>query len=249
MENTKYSTTQLERYFKQNRVRWEQFYKSEREVIERIWSSGNPDILDIGCGCAGLGLALREKFRATRYTGVEINDEAAVSAKMMYPEARVIAGDFLKMSETTLESGSYDVVFSLSCIDWNNAFDAMFEKAWTMVRNGGVFIASFRLTKNSGINAITESFQYINYDGNLDGEIASYVVLNAADLMRRVRNLDGARRVFGYGYYGAPGKTAVTPYRELCFAVLAITKSTDGGSFQSELQLPDDIAESMLAAH
>ncbi len=247
MQNIKYGTDRLERYFSQNRVRWDQFYESERVVIERIWPGGAPVMLDIGCGCGGLGLALGERFGADRYTGVEINPEAAASARRLYPEARILNGDFLELNEDCLAPDSFDMVFSLSCIDWNLAFDAMFAKAWTMVKPGGVFVASFRLTKQEGVNDVSKSYQYINYDGSLEGEIAPYVVFNAADLMHRVRML-GGRRVFAYGYYGAPSRTAVTPYEELCFAVLAISKSIGDGQFEAELLLPDDIAAMMLPA-
>ena len=247
MQNIKYGTDRLERYFSRNRVRWDQFYESERVVIERIWPGGAPVMLDIGCGCGGLGLALRERFGADRYTGVEINPEAAASARRLYPEARILNGDFLELNEDCLAPDSFDMVFSLSCIDWNLAFDAMFAKAWTMVKPGGVFIASFRLTKQAGINDVSKSYQYINYDGGLEGEIAPYVVLNAADLMHRVRML-GGRHVFAYGYYGAPSRTAVTPFEELCFAVLAISKSIGDSQFEAELLLPDDIAAMMLPA-
>ena len=247
MENIKYSTDQLERYFSQNRVRWDQFYESERVVIERIWPGGAPAMLDIGCGCGGLGLALCERFGAGRYTGVEINLEAAASARRLYPEARILSGDFLELKEDCLAPDSFDMVFSLSCIDWNLAFDAMFAKAWTMVKPGGVFVASFRLTKQEGVNDGSKSYQYINFDGSLEGEIAPYVVLNAADLMHRVRKLERRWRVFAYGYYGAPSQTAVTPYEELCFAVLAISKSIDDRPFEADLLLPDDVTAIMLA--
>ena len=248
MENIKYGTDQLERHFSQNRVRWDQFYESERVVIEKTWPGCSPAVLDIGCGCGGLGLALRERFEAGRYTGVEINPKAAASARRLYPEARILSGDFLELKEDCLAPDSFDIVFSLSCIDWNLAFDAMFVKAWTMVKPGGIFVASLRLTKQAGVNDVSKSYQYINYEGSLEGEIAPYVVLNAADLMHRVRMLAGGRRIFAYGYYGAPSRTAVTPYEELCFAVLAISKSIGDSQFEAELLLPDDIAAMMLPA-
>ena len=123
----------------------------------------------------------------------------------------------------------------------------MFDKAWSMVRPGGTFIASFRLTAGDGVNDIGRSYQYINYDGKLEGEIAPYVVLNAGDLMRRIQAM-GARRVFGYGYYGPPGKTALTPYLELCFAALAITKPAGDAPEDLDLQLPAEISAAMHEA-
>jgi SAM-dependent methyltransferase len=245
--NLAYSTVELERYFSQNRIRWDEFYESERVVIEQVWPGGSPEILDIGCGCGGLGLALREHFGAERYTGIEIHAEAAATAARLNSLAQVLSGDFLLLPPSSIAEASYDLVFSLSCIDWNLAFDEMLVKAWSMVRPGGSFVASFRLATDGGVNDIRKSYQYINYVGKLEGEIAPYVVLNAGDLVRRARKL-GAHRIFGYGYYGPPGKTAVTPYRELCFAALAIRKPSGKEPRELELRLPTEIVEQMKAA-
>jgi SAM-dependent methyltransferase len=245
--NLAYNTVEIERYFSQNRIRWDQFYESERVVIEHIWPGGSPEILDIGCGCGGLGLALLERFDAERYTGIEIHAEAAASAARLNRRARILSGDFLDLPRDSIAEASYDLVFSLSCIDWNLSFENMLAKAWAMVRPGGTFVASFRLATDGGVNDISKSYQYINYAGKLEGEIAPYVVLNAGDLIRRVKKL-AACRIFGYGYYGPPGKTAVTPYRELCFAALAIGKPANGESGKLELTLPKAIADQMAAA-
>ena len=71
--NIAYQTDQLARYFKSNRIAWEQFYDSERAIIGQLAPGRHHRILDIGCGCGGLGLALRDRFGVERYTGVEIN--------------------------------------------------------------------------------------------------------------------------------------------------------------------------------
>lgn len=245
MDNLTYSTAELEKYFSKNRVRWDQFYKSERAVIEKIIPAADSNVLDIGCGCGGLGLALRERFGVRNYTGVEINTNAANSAAVLNPEARIIGGDFLRMEQDVLVGSSYDLVFSLSCIDWNLTFDEMLSKAWSMVKPGGAFIASFRLTSGSGINDVKRSYQYINYNGQMTGEVAPYVVVNASDLMAKFMAL-GTRRVFGYGYYGTPSKTAVTPYKRLCFAVMAAYKTYSTEGTEIDLQLPPDISHIML---
>ncbi len=58
--NIAYQTDEIARYFTQNRVSWAQFYESERVVIDRLGIKATDAILDIGCGCGGLGLALKE---------------------------------------------------------------------------------------------------------------------------------------------------------------------------------------------
>jgi SAM-dependent methyltransferase len=243
--NIVFLTPELRKYFSQNRIRWDQFYESERKTIEKVWPGGVPNVLDIGCGCGGLGLALEERFGSVIYTGVEINTDAAIAAARLNPKASVLPGDFLRMGQSEL-GDSFDMVISLSCIDWNLTFAEMLCKAWSKVRPGGTFIASFRLTTETGRDDINESYQYINYDGHLEGEIAPYVVLNAPDLMRRLVSLGSVGRVFGFGYFGPPSKTAITPFSQLCFAVLALKKSSTNECGEVELMLPEEIAAPML---
>ncbi|MCW7462966.1 class I SAM-dependent methyltransferase [Leptospira limi] len=240
-ENIKYNNENISNYFKENRVQWNQFYESEKNVIEKVWPGGNPKVLDIGCGCAGLGLALKERFGHTLYTGIEINSQAAIIAKEIYPEALVLDEDFLKLKHPSIKENDFDIVFSLSCIDWQLNFEVMLKKAWAMVKEGGVFIASFRITAGETVNDIKKSYQYINYDGIEEGEIAPYVVLNAKELMSHFENL-GAGDIYAYGYYGPPSKTAKTPYIKLCFGVLAVTKpKSNETKFNREFLLPEDL--------
>lgn len=248
MENIKYRSESLKTYFSNNRVRWDQFYESERRVIENIWAEKDPAILDIGCGCGGLGLALQEHFGACHYTGIEINDQAAGYAASLNPKAKIYNNDFLDIDESELRPESFDFVFSLSCIDWQLNLDVMLKKAWSMTKPGGYFVASFRLTQEASVNDAKRSYQFINFEGKMEGEIAPYVVLNAKDLMGMIRRL-GAVYVYAYGYYGAPSATAVTPFKKLCFGVFAIQKpSNDIGSdsLLADLELPLEFRASML---
>ena len=61
-KNIAYQTDQLARYFTNNRTSQPQFYESERNIINRLALDDNDSILDIGCGCGGLGLVIRDEF-------------------------------------------------------------------------------------------------------------------------------------------------------------------------------------------
>ena len=247
MDNLHYKTDTIKAYFSANRVRWEQFYKSEQVILANTLGGLNsPSILDVGCGCGGLGLALRDHFGFLDYTGIEINVQAAKHAKELNPGAQIECGDFLELNASRLLRKQFDVVISLSCIDWQLNFQLMLARAWSLVKPDGCFVISLRLTDGAGENDIESSYQFINYDGLRKGERAPYVVLNASDIMQTFVML-GASKVAGYGYFGPPSSTAVTPYTELCFAVLAVWKPT--GSNQKtpvlSLELPDRIASLM----
>ncbi|MFI5349840.1 MAG: class I SAM-dependent methyltransferase [Elusimicrobiota bacterium] len=241
-KNIVYRTEEIARYFALNRVKWGQFYESERVVIERLKPGAGSSILDIGCGCGGLGLALREKFGIENYTGVEINDAAAAAGRQMNPKARILRGDVLDLSAGELKGKLFDVVFSLSCVDWNVRYADMLAAAWKHVRPGGSFVATFRLTDEAGCQDIAKSYQHINYEGIPKGELAAYVVLNAGDLMRSLGEFDPSE-ISAFGYWGPPSATAVTPYKRLCFAAFSIRRRTaeDSGAARLRLDLPAEI--------
>jgi precorrin-6B methylase 2 len=239
--NTRYQTDQLATYFARNRVSWEHFYESERVIIGQLNLDPDQTILDIGCGCGGLGLALRERFGVRKYIGVEINPQAAATGRMLNPDARILSGDILELANGELAGSEFDVVFSLSCVDWNVCFEEMLSAAWGLVRPGGHLVATFRLTDRQGCNDRSRSYQYINYDGIHEGECASYVVLNVRSLLQRLRYFQPSE-ICGFGYWGAPSKTAVTPYERLCFSAFSVRKRTEhAGECRIDLILPEEI--------
>jgi SAM-dependent methyltransferase len=246
--NIVYRTDQIARYFSSHRVKWEQFYPSERAVIEQLGLDSNEEVLDIGCGCGGLGLALGERFGVTKYSGVEISPPAVDAARRLNPRAQVHQGDILDVTRGSLKDRLFDTVFSLSCVDWNVRFGDMLSVAWQHVRPGGHLVATFRLTTERGRDNILESYQFVNYDGELAGERASYVVLNARDLAGQIRAFDPAT-VVASGYWGTPSPTAVTPYARLCFVAVAIRKRTgdDPQPCRLSLDLPTEVRDSIEA--
>jgi len=242
--NIAYHTDQLARYFSTNRVTWQQFYESERTVIEQLHPDYSQTILDVGCG--GLGLALRDEFGVVNYTGVEINSEAADAARKMNSEAHIYCGDILRLVKDELREKSYSVVFSLSCIDWNVQFNDMLAAVWSCVQPGGSLVATFRLTAGEGCDDISRSYQYINFDGEMKGEKASYVVLNANTLIQQLNSFDPSA-INAYGYWGTPSSTAVTPYERFCFSAFSVRKRKDDDAdvIHYGLNLPSEILDSV----
>jgi SAM-dependent methyltransferase len=240
-ENIEYKSPEIERFYRKHRTRWEHFYESERVVFERLGIGENTSVLDVGCGCGGLGLALKERFGVTRYTGVEINAQAAEAAKEVCPWGRFLAADILAPPAGSLDTAVFDVVVSLGCIDWNVRFEDMLAAAYAYVGKGGHFVSSFRIARAPSETDMRRSFQHINFDGKKEGEIAPYVVLNTADLVARLTAL-APRRIGGYGYWGHPSPTAVTPFSAVGFVVVAVEKG-DAPSKKPivDLDLPADL--------
>ena len=246
--NIVYKTNQLARYYREERVKWHQFYESERVIIEQLKIDQSKNILDIGCGCGGLGLALQDQFGVESYTGVDINPQAAEAGRVMNQESHILCGDILDLSQNELKDKHFDIVFSLSCVDWNIRFSDMLAAAWDHVLPSGHLVSTFRLTSGEGCDDIKRSHQYINFDGLLEGELASYVVLNVKDLLRQL-SVFNPSEINAYGYWGAPSVTAVTPYDKLCFAAFSIRKRSadDIGRLRYNLKLPVAIQDAMEA--
>jgi SAM-dependent methyltransferase len=245
--NIEYQTEWLSEYFSAHRIRWDQFYPSERAVLDAIGLTAKDSVLDAGCGCGGLGLALNERFGVTRYEGVEINSAAVAVARRMNPAARIYEGDVLTISREMLAGRTFDVVFSLSCIDWNVQFDEMLAAVWSHVKPGGHLVATFRLTDGPGCSDFSRSYQFMNADGRMEGERAAYVVSNAADLLRQFAAL-GIDRLSVNGYWGKPSVTAVTPYERLCFVAAALRRPVveePAGTLEMNLDLPPDILKTL----
>jgi SAM-dependent methyltransferase len=243
MKNVEYKSSDIKDYFSTNRIKWNQFYLSERTVIGHLKPRFNTSILDVGCGCGGLGFALKEKFSVLNYTGVEINKLAAEAAIKMNPTAKFYCGDILDLSSTVLKEKTFDIAFSLGCIDWNTQFQKSLQAIWEHVKPGGYLVATFRLTDKESVNDINRSYQFINYKGKKEGEIASYVVINLSDLIAYFSTLEPSE-IYGYGYWGSPSATAVTPFDKLCFAAISVKKRSKNENVTEinlNLDLPSDI--------
>ena len=102
--------------------------------------------------------------------------------------------------------------------------------SWNLVKEGGSLIISLRLTEQNTIDDIKKSYQFINYSGTDSGEIAPYVVLNAEEIIAKFYDL-GIRDIRGYGFYGNPSESAVTPYDKVCFTVFLLTKTNNNNYF------------------
>jgi len=241
-KNIVYTSRKIADHYANSRIKWEQFYESEKVIIQELGITSSDTILDIGCGCGGLGLALKQKFGTINYMGIEINELAAHKAEIMNPSATVLHGDFLEISKSIISEKVFDVVFSLSCFDWNIQFDEMLLAAWNHVAQGGALVATFRIVAAEGCGDMKKSYQYINYEGKLAGEKAAYVVLNAKELFAKLVALSPAV-ITAYGYFGIPSQTEITPYEENCFTAISVTKRevSNVGQPHLDVQLPNEI--------
>jgi SAM-dependent methyltransferase len=253
-QNLRYSTEEILHYFSQHRRCWEDFYPSEKWIFERLAGSAKQmgRVLDVGCATGGLGRALSERFAMKEYVGVDINPQVIEAAQhdqtYPVPSRRFIQGDILEVED--LAKQGFDVVFSLSCADWNVRTYDIIKTCWQYVKEGGHFVLTLRLTPAASLTDFAKSFQYIFAGDRLPDRVeglekAAYVVLNVWEVLRFLAGLKPrAIKITAYGYWGKPSATAVTAFDRLVFTSLSIRKgeTTDHDKdLGCELHLPLDL--------
>lgn len=229
-KNLCYASDGIVNYFTDHRNKWDDFYSSERSAfMELADASGRlGTILDVGCALGGLGFALSEKFTVERYIGVDINAQAIAQCNCnasLYPmPVQFLCGDIV--TATVGEDEFFDIVFSMSCADWNIDTLGIMQTCWNKVKPGGRFVMSIRLTSKDGINDMGKSYQPICSDEKSVCEYANYVVFNWKEFLTILASFEPCPSVIkSFGYFGKPSATAVTPYDELVFAVFIVRKS------------------------
>ncbi|MEY8375761.1 class I SAM-dependent methyltransferase [Lachnospiraceae bacterium 56-18] len=240
--NVKYESGSFLNYYSQTRMVWEDFYPSEKKILSRIIERFDHgiELLDAGCGCGGLGKALSERYNLKYYTGVDCNkkeiDYAKAYNQLAIPH-QYICEDIAGYNDDR----QYDIVVSLSCIDFNINVKGMLESCWAKVRSGGYLITSVRLTNRETINDINKAYQKL--DGN---EVANYVVFNINDFINMISELkdNPADLMEAFGYWHAPADGTVIEYDKLCMSVFAVRKTLMNGEkdkLVTHFELPSDL--------
>ena len=239
MSNVRYDSKILSNGYCQNRISWKEFYDSEKVILERVGISKENSILDLGCGCGGLGLSLNEKFGEVTYTGIDINKDSIVKSKSVYSEGTFYCGDILDNNfDNFIEK--FDRVISFSSVVWNVEFDSMLKRSWDFVSPGGYLIISLRLTDKETVKNLETSFQQID-----DEFKAQYSIVNKDEILKTFEKFNPIE-IQSYGYWGDIKKTVSSfsyrthsPYDKICFCVFAIKKRIDETeSTKVNLQLP-----------
>jgi SAM-dependent methyltransferase len=236
MKNIKYNSKTLSDTYSKIRTSWSEFYDSEKTILERVGITKDDSILDLGCGCGGLGVSLQERFGNIDYTGIDINEPSILKSKSINSFGKFYCGDILD-SKFNKFIQKFDKVISFSCIDWNIEFLSMLDRSWDFVKPGGYLITSLRLTDKKTLNSINESFQQIDDDFK-----AQYVVVNSQEILEKFKQFN-PREISSYGYWGnvnkSYGNKTVTQYDRVCFSVFSVKKRiNENDSIHINLELP-----------
>lgn len=245
MGNRKYDAPGLAGFYAVARNHLEDFYPSEQWAFERLGLNSTVSVLDLGAACGGLGMTLHSNFGVVDYVGIEIH---AVAAQLAGERVRswggcCIEGDLLDATSLLADRGlptAFDVVFSLSCVDWNTEVRRNVLAAWNLVRPGGSLVVSLRLHPTLCLVDMSTSWQPTSPDQAplSESERAPYTLISISAAREFLRALK-AERVIVNGYWGVPSPSAQTPATEVMFAVAIVVKSHHGGSSASQNPIVD----------
>jgi SAM-dependent methyltransferase len=232
-QNIAYQSDVIGDFYSTHRRRWQDFYQSERHVLDtlaRRWASF-ANVLDVGCAAGGLGDALSERFGSVKtYTGVDINKHAVdVAAKLASgsgPDRKFIVADICDCGE--LVDNTFDLVTLFGVADWNVDARGIVAKCWERVRPNGHLVVSLRLTPHRTVCDIARSFQFVWFEPTpppSDAERAPYSVFNLSEAIAWLAaQTPRPEHLYLYGYWGRPSDVARTPYERLLFSVFALRK-------------------------
>ena len=223
--NIRYNSPGLSDYYSHNRFKYNHFYTSERLALEFVAPGPMTTILDIGCACGGLGLALNERFGCWQYTGLEIHAHAAELGGHLVEHfgGRVIEGDVLEGVTLLEPAQTFNLVVSLSAVDWNEQIRENIRVAWELVADGGVLLMTIRLHPHICLENIRDSYQSTIPLSGGGTEIAPYIIVSVPRAVQFAKSL-GATQVDIFGHWGSPSATAQTSVKECIFAAAVLRK-------------------------
>jgi len=243
--NIRYNNAGLSDYYSHNRFKYDHFYPSERLALELISPGPKTKILDIGCACAGLGLALNEQFGCSQYTGLEIHTGAAEIGGRLVEHfgGCVITGDVLEGTTLLKPNQTFDLVVSLSALDWNERIRENVRAAWKYVSGGGSLLMTMRLHPHICLESISDSYQSTTPGLSGGSERAPYIIISVPEAVHFAKSL-GATQVDVFGYWGKPSVTARTSVKECIFAAAVLRKGL-GDDINTEFVVhsPTSLAE------
>lgn len=225
--NIVYKAEELSAFYSRHRIGWEKLYPSEKCVFDKMGLDSSDRVLDLGCACGGLGVALAERFGIRDYVGVDINKQCIEHAPKVCPWGTFINDDFLNVFDNFPHS--FDLGLSLSAADWNIQTEAMLSALFSRIRVGGRLVLSCRLASERIVGECLEVEQYVCFEESLvesATETAPYKVYSLPKILRILRAIGNVAEIAGYGYWGkVPPSVRGLPVDRVFYLVATVSKA------------------------
>jgi SAM-dependent methyltransferase len=185
-------------------------YPSEWHFLKDKLTEG-VSVLDIGCAQGGFAAVIAEHVKDFRYVGADVSPEMVARARARFPRHTFI--DVREGDYAALGAERFDLVLVLGILHLHETWRRTLAAAWARTR--GALIFDLREWDGATIEDKSRAYMTMNFHADDETHRAvrlPYVLLNAADALRAVRDVCAdARRIGHYGYLGRPSATAVVP--------------------------------------
>ena len=207
-------------YYVQQRHEVSDLYPSEKVFLPRVLFPG-AKVLDIGCAAGGFFNIMRSLEPAIDYTGVDIAEPPIEIARRMYPEARFLVTDGVRLP---FDDGEFDLVHCTSVLVIEPRYQELLKEMYRV--SNRFVLADMRLLKGIGDQADQEQSYYrIEFEGQFEGTTVPYVVSDADQVVNFMLSLEPRPQALrGTGYFHATSPKARTPYSEVCMAIFLLQK-------------------------
>ncbi len=114
--------------------------EAAKMLLKRLTGRDAGSILEIGCGTGNYTFLLREMFRESRITAVDISEAMIriASGKIAGEKTDFLAGD----AELMDFGGTFDIITSNAAFHWLNDFEKMVEKLQNSLKKHGILAFS-----------------------------------------------------------------------------------------------------------
>ncbi len=221
-------------YYVKHRHNVSDLYPSERVFLPRVLFPG-AKVLDVGCASGGFFNIMRSLEPAIEYTGIDITEPSLEAARQMYPEARFLATDGLRIP---FGDNEFDLVHSTSVLVIEPRYRELLKEMYRV--SSRFVLADMRLLNNAENPESKEQSHYrIEFDGRFEGVTVPYVVSDADEVVKFILSLGPPPQALrGTGYFHTVSPMARTPYSEVCMTIFLLQKGRPDNT-KTELDLQD----------
>ena len=210
-------------FYSKYRQHVEDLYPSEREFLPPALKPGIT-VLDVGCAAGGFYNIMRTLEPGIQYTGMDISQASIEHARETYPDATFQVGTG---TDLPFPDNSFDLVHSTGVCVHERQCLKLISELYRVSKN--LVIVDVRLHKGAKPMDIQDSHLRIEFEGEFDGAVTPYVVVDPEDTVRTIVSVRPTpKRVDATGYFHDVSPLARTAYKEVFMAIFRIEKGSAG---------------------
>ena len=143
---------EINNIFQFKRLKWNQLYESERAVLNKVKLNAEDVALDIGHEPGALSLILKETYNINNCIAVTDDYSSIQEAYIVNPDTKILSCDVNTYLNSSSNIASFDLILGLHKNDKVGYFQKLVFDAFKLLKPGGYFIGTCRLTDGDTVN-------------------------------------------------------------------------------------------------